>query len=458
MAKHDLRSLELSLSSSKAQRARSQSTVVEGGSAMRMSEVNEHVNIVRGRKLATPSRGLRMLESRVLGQDRPHRSPPQCIEHRNMRTDQGQVSQEVAQPFPPQAPIAPSAPVTAPVASPAFSAAAGIVPFMSRFDSAPRYRNENALSPEFSAPNTGRFHVESFEEEINPVLENAPVMRAPQAPVIDAVPTPEAVAPTPNMQAPMLNPQVRKPAIAEDEEWLSPEDKPTVRSQSALTDSIALAKNEFEKDLESILGSKPAAQPAPENDQLTPPTGQAQPQQTQNNAQQEEEAQHSTHQSHDIFDQMGLGMGYANSFDLGKVNLNDRFDQFERELAISPNADMQAQSMAAPKMLRQADLPDEFDLVADLAEISGANRPPMHRPAQMPPVEDETQAEMDVRTHAPQTAKPKPIIEQNQTEQAPGNQQENQIEQQEQELNEIINKATNEQQQDIQAAPNTTPE
>jgi hypothetical protein len=74
--------------------------------------------------------------------------------------------------------------------------------------------------------------------------------------------------------------------------------------------------------------------------------------------------------AHEVFNQMGLAMNYANSFDLGAVDLSARFDQFERELALDTRP---APGAAAPIAVPVKALElDDFDLVADLAHLSGA--------------------------------------------------------------------------------------
>jgi hypothetical protein len=83
---------------------------------------------------------------------------------------------------------------------------------------------------------------------------------------------------------------------------------------------------------------------------------------------------------------MGLGMSYANSFDLGNVSIAKRLDQLERELAVASPTPVPAQPITPPETthspgIRELESPfvdpmslDEFDLVAELAEI-GAEAP-----------------------------------------------------------------------------------
>jgi hypothetical protein len=89
-------------------------------------------------------------------------------------------------------------------------------------------------------------------------------------------------------------------------------------------------------------------------------------------------------QGHDVFNQMGLAMNYANSFDLGAMDLSARFDHFDDELSLASKTPPPAPSgsMAIPSQSSvQALALDDFDLVADLAEISGAQSVPAPGPA-----------------------------------------------------------------------------
>lgn len=68
---------------------------------------------------------------------------------------------------------------------------------------------------------------------------------------------------------------------------------------------------------------------------------------------------------HDVFSQMGMAMEFANNFDLGSVDLSARFDQFDAELAAAPK-----RAEAPLELGRGHSLGlDDFDMVADLAEI-----------------------------------------------------------------------------------------
>jgi hypothetical protein len=69
--------------------------------------------------------------------------------------------------------------------------------------------------------------------------------------------------------------------------------------------------------------------------------------------------------AHDIFDQMGQNLQYANTFDLGAIDLGPRFDAFERDLDREASA-APAKPVAALKP--PAEL-DDLDVLADLVQI-----------------------------------------------------------------------------------------
>jgi hypothetical protein len=81
---------------------------------------------------------------------------------------------------------------------------------------------------------------------------------------------------------------------------------------------------------------------------------------------------------HEVFNQMGLAMNYANSFDLGAMDLSARFDRFDEELALVPKPAVPTSTALSSPAFRtpvQALSLDDFDLVEDLAEITGAAQP-----------------------------------------------------------------------------------
>lgn len=162
----------------------------------------------------------------------------------------------------------------------------------------------------------------------------------------------------------------------------------TAASQQSLNPGLALAKDDFEKELAAILGQNQA--PADANQPVAPgSTPTSTPTSTPAGVGGSAAAvptPATAHPNHNIFDQMGLGMSYANSFDLGNVSIAKRLDQLERELAVASPTPVPAQPITPPETthspgIRELESPfvdpmslDEFDLVAELAEI-GAEAP-----------------------------------------------------------------------------------
>jgi len=237
-------------------------------------------------------------------------------------------------------------------------------------------------APEFSAPDTGRFHVESFADDDDrltiPAMPSLPSADQPTFAAPDQARLQAPVAPS---LMPAGNTNNSEPTI-DDSDWISAAQserpaKITAASKQSLNPSLALAKNDFERELAAILGTGgalPAAEPEP--DALFNPNAAAQPAPTPAPAPAQPAEPVVAHPNHSVFDQMGLAMRYANSFDLGNVSLKDRFDHFEQDLLAAPAQNPasartqhsgQAQSMSSP-FVDPMNL-DEFDLVAELAEI-----------------------------------------------------------------------------------------
>jgi len=190
----------------------------------------------------------------------------------------------------------------------------------------------------------------------------------------------------------------------EDEHWIlqAQKDQPqqiTEASRQSLDEGLAVAKDDFEQELAAILGTSPppaapkatddfiaqaASAQAGQSDQASSPSGGQSSAETKPGEAQNEEAP-PPHPNHDIFDQMGKGMSYANSFDLGSVNIHDRFDQFDAQMnqetqqagsetleltppaSLAPSTTETVTSMQSP-FVDPMDL-DDFDLVAELAQI-----------------------------------------------------------------------------------------
>ncbi|CBL45772.1 Hypothetical protein HDN1F_21890 [gamma proteobacterium HdN1] len=329
------------------------------------------IDAVRGRTIPQLGRNLRALENQLQG------SAPKAKTTRRqaLRLDHHQLPAAPTAPI--NAPAPATAPTTASVTAPGWPSAqtayaASLWPAGSANQYAQRLPSAATaiLTPELSAPDAGRFQVEAFTES---------EFLAPQlAPAPKLIPAPQLTEARPNdaTQWPSAPPV---PAISDDgNQWLNQASTPSTGGTSAKLDAgLSLAKDEFERELAAILGQPTPAQQSPT--QTTTPT-QADTQ-TQAGTLTPETAP--LQSRHDIFDQMGLAMRYANSFDLGKVNLNERFREFEQALeptraapAIQPQpaeASPFANPYVTPMQL------DDFDLVAELAEIS-ATQPPTNLP------------------------------------------------------------------------------
>lgn len=338
------------------------------------AQLQEQIDVIRGRKIAQPTRSLRALEDRVLGRKPPATSAPQ---RETLRIDKGQVAP------PPAAPVQPVS-AQSPLIQPGNVQPGNTVAAASLWPQPKQQRlPAPPYAPEFSAPGTGRFQVESFaagptspEDLFKP---DAAVSAAPSTGALISGSAPTVAQP--DTGVPVIDDAIGWLAQAQSEQ----PKKITTASRQSLDSGLSLAKDEFERELASILGqpgtaaapvvAPPATDPLFQNAQ--PQNTQAQPAPQPTKPPVPDPNAPPPHPSHDVFDQMGLGMRYANSFNLGNVNLNDRFNRFEQELeqpaappqrapapvAASPFVDPYANPMSL----------DEFDLVAELAEI-GADK------------------------------------------------------------------------------------
>lgn len=368
-----LLALEQSLTKRKRGK-RKPSHKAEGLNVPPPAQLRQQIEVIQGRRVGQPSSNLRALEDRLLG-NTPTSNTPNCSRLETQRLDHGQAPLPPSPASPTSTTITPNAPLPPQNAVP----------------------TAQSYAPEFSAPDTGRFHVESFNEPTSPeqLFQPAPAVSQPN-------PTP-AQSPQDNTSARLISAPEKvapQPALLDDSDnWINQnqQDQPQKISESSrnsLDASTALAKDDFEKDLAAILGHAPAQQtPTRQHtpQQTTQPAGQT----PEQNPQAGDENAPPPHPSHDIFDQMGLGMQYANSFDLGEVNLQERFNQFDRELEQPKQQKPQSQALSNP-FVSPMEL-DEFDLVAELAEIS-ADYPELANAACAP---QEKHASKDTTEQAP---------------------------------------------------------
>ena len=323
-------------------------------------DMEDQIAIVRGRAVGKPSRGLLQLEQRLLRTRENGPTPPAIQRH-----DHGAV---------PAAPP-PTARATTP-ATPGSQARALSRPMA-------------VAASEFD----GHFNVESFEDTSG---------------VPGQIASPPATQITPGADT---------------------RSNVSTRPRTALTPDHEAIAASFDRDIAAMLGS-PAETSTPENKQwddairnAANPTAPAAPAPaspaagaTTAPASTETPKQN----GHDVFNQMGLAMNYANSFDLGAMDLSARFDRFDDELALGPKTSTPLSAASSSTGFRnpvQALALDEFDLVEDLAEIGTALSATPEAPSTEPPIASQP-------TPAPEapkqpTATPQPVPSQEPVTAAP---------------------------------------
>ena len=283
-------------------------------------DMEDQIAVIRGEAISKPSRGLLQLEDRLL------------------RTRD----------------VGPTSPVIQRYEHGAVPATATVL------------HQARALSMPVVNEFSGGYNVESFEE--TPAQRQTPSGSANNAATISAPLSPT----TSEVAVPGCTDARRETPVSAVGPTSEPE--PAARRPGFTPDQNAIAAN-FERDVAAML-SRPSAASAPEDRQweetvrnaaTAPPaasaTSPAAPTTPEPPAAPKRDA-------HDVFNQMGLAMNYANSFDLGAMDLSARLDRFDEELALSSNT-----TPAVPVQVQALAL-DDFDLVADLAEISGAQSAP----------------------------------------------------------------------------------
>lgn len=372
-----LRLLERGLKAPSKSRAKARALTVmrlEGGTSAGQSsparparlpqDMEDQIAVVRGRAVGKPSRGLLQLEERLL---QPRAAGSTAVVQRH---DHGAM------------------PVSAAPVSQARSFSAS-----------------RAVS-EFG----GAYNVESFEDsatitapkQISPAPVPAGTISAPAVPSAPATEVTRCADPRMSIS----------PAPVSESQ---PPDRATRRS--ALTADQEAVAASFERDIAAMLGtSSPAS--TPENQQwddavrnatnastATPQTPAVTAPQPTTTPKRDE---------HDVFNQMGVAMNYANSFDLGAMDLSAQFDRFDEELALAPPAKTPvtaAFTATTPRIPVQALALDDFDLVEDLAEISGAQPAPAPAPATAPapaPASEPCVTKEDASTATPPPPAPSP--------------------------------------------------
>jgi hypothetical protein len=231
--------------------------------------------------------------------------------------------------------------------------------------------------PNSSGAFGGHFSVETFEDTSAP----SPRMEisAGTPPLTVTIPktglqadAPPATIQWPAAAVPVVGdvtwaePRIDAPACAVP--WAAEQSQRAGRKRALTPDQKAVAES-FERDVAAMVGA--TALTAPEDkqwdDTLRHVAGTA-PFTTAPAAGTPAVSSVPLSDAHAVFNQMGLAMNNANRFDLGAVDLSARFDQFDNELAVTP---IPAPAASKPVPVQALEL-DDLDLVADLAELSGA--------------------------------------------------------------------------------------
>lgn len=217
--------------------------------------------------------------------------------------------------------------------------------------------------PQSGETGIGPYTVESFEDTLLAPPRQPPEV-LPGSPAIDLAPP--LVSPEPSGRRAEPEPEPGHPHSARAP-WAPREDRPAPDQPPAERDSkppllistLAADAEDFEADILSILAGQADQAPSP----ATPPpparAGAPGGPGSQDNAETAGEDPHA------IFDQMGHNMRYANTFDLGTVEIDRRFDAFEHEL--DREESLQPARAVAPLSL-PSEL-DDLDLLADIVEI-----------------------------------------------------------------------------------------
>ncbi len=317
-------------------------------------DMEEQIAVVRGRTPGKPSRGLLQLEQRLL--QAVEVAPPLPVIQRHEHS-----TSPAPQTFRPK------------TRAQAASIASGFAGGRYNVES---FEDASAGFPDSAGLFTSEDHPSRLPRDVPPITP------------IQAGPSGSLLVQRSTLNAPQAG-QVLRGAepdtniFTDAGPWALQTDDRRARERVLTSDQMAVAAN-FERDVAALLGS-PRRVNAPEDNQWnstlqdaakpkTSPTGNvpaAEPPDTPVAPKPD---------AHQVFNQMGLAMNYANNFDLGSMDVSARFDRFEQELALD------AKSTPVPARVPiQALALDDFDLVADLAEISGvqsatpvetANEPP----------------------------------------------------------------------------------
>lgn len=173
-------------------------------------------------------------------------------------------------------------------------------------------------------------------------------------------------------------------AVPDDDNFLSELDSITALSKSRSKPSVPQQYSHevdaFQNELNSLVG-----QPGSQKSQHTQPEDTSDENETS-----AYKGTSSGLSSHDVFDRMNVRQPFANAFNLGSVNVGDRFDEFDVEL---DRQEVQTQSRIADELGLS-----DVDLVADLSEISSRAQPDEQTISEQAPSPGADEPETDTQT------------------------------------------------------------
>lgn len=307
-------------------------------------DMEDQIAVVRGRAVGKPSRGLLQLEQRLL--QLRGAGPTSAVVQRH---DHGAMPVSTA-------PVSQARAFSAPVAASEFGGAYNVESF----------EDTSTITAPKQMPSTP--NTEYNAGTISPPA--APT--APAAEITRCADPRNATSPGSVPESPVADRATRRSALTADQEAVATSFERDIAAMLGTASPASTPENQQWDDAVRNATNAPTATPQ------TPAVVAAQPTATPKR------------DEHDVFNQMGVAMNYANSFDLGAMDLSAQFDRFDEELALAPKAKMPVTAAFTSTTLHtpvQSLALDDFDLVEDLAEISGAQSAPV--PASEPCVAKE---------------------------------------------------------------------
>ncbi len=162
------------------------------------------------------------------------------------------------------------------------------------------------------------------------------------------------------LRSPVISPDT---STNSDDDFMAELDSITAmsksRSSKKMPKQFSGEVDAFQKELDAMVG-KPSSSSSPNSDQ-------AKPNEDKNNDASPYKGTSAGLSNHSVFDRLATNRPYANSFNLGTVNVGDRFDQFDVEL---DREEARTQTQIASDLGLS-----DVDVIADLSEISETAQP-----------------------------------------------------------------------------------